>query len=80
VEFAQNPLVKKDCAVIPIIKLAEGEKQRKSAQGNVETIIPIKGITGLNLCTSPFLLSRHFSTSGTNIMGSRAQHSFTRGF
>jgi hypothetical protein len=46
VESAQNPLVKKDCAVIPIKLQPEGEKQRKSAQGNIAGIIPITPFFG----------------------------------
>jgi hypothetical protein len=46
VESGQNPLVKKDCALLPIIILAEVEKRREPGKGEAKEIIPIRPIFG----------------------------------
>jgi hypothetical protein len=46
VESGQNPLVKKDCAVIPVIVVPEVEKWWEPGKGEVERLNPVKPFFG----------------------------------
>ena len=46
VESGQNPLVKKDYAVIPIMFVPEVKKWRQPGKGEAERIIPVSSFSG----------------------------------
>ncbi len=48
VESGQKPLVKKDCAVIPVIVVGEVEKWRELGKREPEGIIPVIPFSGIS--------------------------------